>query len=230
MIFIISSQSREAEAIAALCSQRNWRTQICKTVSEFTRLSTKAAPRVVITRHQLDNGYSDDVLSHLAATTAPYSTRTLVLAPADYAPQAESRQISLGADQVFRDPVRIEVLLELVGRYRLLPVPTSAPPTDFQFAGARVFPEEYRITCKGREVITTRKIMAFVQLLHRSAGRVTPYATVYDELYNRSFSGETSNCRMLWARVLSDFAQIHLDLRSHVTVIAKSGYLYTPPA
>jgi hypothetical protein len=51
---------------------------------------------------------------------------------------------------------------------------------------------------------------------------------LYGELFNQRFAGETANSRVLLVKVTSSFRKLGVDLRAHITVIPKSGYLYTP--
>lgn len=230
MILIVSSLAREAEALAALCEQRAWPSQTCQTVSQFRRVVETTSPRVVIARQRLTDGCSDDVLTHLSNDRQPGPARVIVLAPADCSAKQETRHISLGADSVFRDPVRIEVLLEMVARYRAresvqLGGPV-APTLCYEFAGVQVFPHEHRLTRSGRSVKTTPKVIELVQMLHGSANRVVPYATLYPEIFGRRFMGDTANCRVLLAKADTAFRRLGVKLRKHIKVIPKSGYLY----
>lgn len=231
MILIVSSLGREAEALAALCAQRAWPSQTCSTVHQFRRVVEKVRPRLVIVRQRLNDGYSDDVLSHLGNTRDPGPARVIVLAPADCSAKEETRHVSLGADHVFRDPVRVEVLMEMAARYRARsasPASSSPLPTPcYEFAGVQVFPHEHRLSRAGQEVRTTPRVIALVQILHQAAGQVVPYATLYPELFERRFEGDTSNCRVLLAKADAAFRGLGVNLREHIKVIPKSGYLYS---
>jgi DNA-binding response OmpR family regulator len=230
MILIVSSLGREAEALAALCAQRAWPSQTCSTVSQFRRVVEKIRPKLVIVRQRLTDGYSDDVLTHLGNGREPGPARVIVLAPADCSSKEETRHVSLGADSVFRDPVRVEVLLEMVARYRARPAtpasPSPVPTLCYEFAGVQVFPHEHRLSRSGQDVRTTPRVIGLVQILHHAAGQVVPYATLYPELFERRFDGDTSNCRVLLAKADSAFRRLGVKLREHIKVIPKSGYLY----
>jgi DNA-binding response OmpR family regulator len=232
MIYVVSSMAREADILAALCEQRAWPSQACRRVADFVAAADKAPPHAVIVRQRLEDGYSDDVLAYLGTRETPRNTPVIVLASADCPVKMETRQVALGADHVFRDPVRIEVLLEVLNRSRsrspaaTLPPPAAAP--SFAFAGVEVFPPELRLTRRDRTVRTTPKVIEFVQILHRHADRVVPYTTLYHELFARRFTGDTSNCRVLLAKAADVFKRLGVPLRRHIEVIPKSGYLYRP--
>ena len=231
MIYIVSSIAREADILAALCEQRAWPSQACRRVADFVTAADKAPPHAVIVRQRLEDGYSDDVLAHLGTRETPRNIPVIVLASADCPVKMETRQIALGADHVFRDPVRIEVLLEVLNRRRSRSSATRALPAaapSYKFAGAEVFPHEHRLTRRDRTVRTTPKVIEFVQILHRHADQVVPYTTLYHELFARRFSGDTSNCRVLLAKADAAFKRLGVHLRRHIEVIPKSGYLYRP--
>ena len=229
MILIVSPLVHEASALVTLCAQREWIAEACDSVASFQRLLDRLQPRLVITRHRLVDGSSDDILTHLGKDGP---TRVIVLAPADCTPREETRQISLGADHVFRDPIRAEVLLEIAARHQArAAMGTIAPAPDshgYVFAGVRVFPHEHRLERSGVSLRATPKIIDLVQILYRNSGAVVPYVVLYEELFGRHFSGDTSNCRVLLAKADVVFRQLGVNLRDHLTVIPKSGYLYTP--
>lgn len=228
MILIVSNLAHEASALATLCTQRSWLAQSCDSVANFRRLAEKVPPKVVIARRHLPDGTSDDLLAHLGKDGP---ARVIVLAPADCPPRDETRQINLGADHVLRDPVRVEVLLELIARHLTRPAPVvdavQEESASYMFAGVRVFPHEHRLERNGTSVRATPKVIELVQILYRNRERVVSYAVLYDELFGRHFSGDTANCRVLLAKADTVFHEMGVALRDHITVIPKSGYLYT---
>jgi DNA-binding response OmpR family regulator len=232
MILIVSSQVGEADALATLCNQRNWTNQVCQTFSTFVRAASKLAPRVVVTRQRLEDGYSDDILAQLGPLVGGNPSRVVVLASADCTPKEEARQLSLGADQVLRDPVRIEVLVELLQRHQHSPRSADnfihSTNRCYEFAGAQVSPHELRLLRGRRSVTTTLKVIELVQTLHRAPGQVVPYTVMYEDLFGRQFNGDTANCRVLLGKAAADFRRLGLDLRAHIEVIPKSGYRYKP--
>lgn len=230
MIYIISSMAREAEVLAALCEQRSWPSQPCTRLADFVNAAEKNSPRAVIVRHRLVDGYSDDVLAYLDGRAAPRPARVIVLAAANCSTKEETRHISLGADSVLRDPVRVEVLLEHLARHRLQapagPVVSGTPASGYKFAGVQVHPLEHRLTHAGRSVHAAPRVIELLQLLHANAGRVASYPLLYSELFGRRFAGDTANCRVLLAKADGIFRRLGVNLRQHIKVIPKSGYLY----
>lgn len=233
MIAIVSSHPRERTAFAALCESRSWPHFECDSLRAWTKSLRDHAPHVVLVRHKLSDGYSDDVLAALKNGASRAPTRVLVLATAGTPPAQEARQLALGADAVFRDPVRIEVLLEYLARFqrraetrRARP---SARPASFRFAGARLRPVERRIEHAGRCTSLTPREVQLAELLAESAGAVVTYATLYSEILGRRFRGDTSNLRVLLGKLDASLRAIGIVLRKHVEVIPKTGYRYSPP-
>jgi len=230
MIAILSDSVREAGMLAALCDQRSWPCETCSAMSGFPKLFDKIAPRVVVVRQRLADGYSDDVLAWLKTSGRLSNTRVMVLVRADCTTRQEARQVALGADCVLRDPLRMEVLLEYLAKYRAKkdPVDRPAGQPGFDFAGAHVRPHEYHVMSDGKTVQTAPQVMAFVRLLHESAGQLIPYPVLYHELFNQKFTGDTANCRVLLAKAALAYRRLGIDLRAYIQVIPKSGYLYLP--
>lgn len=231
MIAILTESLREARFLAALCDQRSWPNQTCSTVSGFAKLAEKTSPRVVVARHRLADGYSDDVFAWLKTSGQLAGTRVMVLVPADCSIRQEARQVALGADCVLRDPLRMEVLLEYLAKYRAKKdpaTPVRSPEPAYEFAGAQVLPHEYHLVRSGKTVQVAPQEIALLRLLHDSAGKVIPYPVLYHELFNQKFAGNTANCRVLLAKSAASFQRLNIDLRAHIKVIPKSGYLYSP--
>lgn len=230
MIHIVSSLAREAEVLAALCEQRSWPTLACTRFADFRHAAEKNTPQAVIVRQQLEDGYSDDVLAYLESRPGPRTTRVIVLAPANCSAKEERRHISLGADSVLRDPVRLEVMLEYLARYRTKSRPRPSAPragaASYEFAGVHVHPLEHRLSRGKQEAHTTPRVIELLQVLHANAGRVTPYTQLYCELFGRRFAGDTANCRVLLGKAAAVFRRLGVPLRQHIKVIPKSGYLY----
>jgi len=231
MILIVSNSTREASLLTALCEHRSWPAHACATMAEFTKLAEVSIPRVVVIRHRVGDGYSDDLFSWLKMSTCRPPPRVIVLVPANCSIQQEARQVALGGDNVMRDPLRLEVLLEYLAKYRLRRDETKPPVRPrpvYDFAGVRVVPHEHRLEKSGKTVQASRQVIALLRLLHHRNGQVAPYPTLYSELFNRRFDGDTANCRVLLAKAAASFAHLHVDLRAYIRVIPKSGYLYTP--
>lgn len=232
MILLVSSSAREAALLTALCEQRSWPCQACTTVAEFVQLAEKNELRAVVVRQRLRDGYSDDILAALERIEAALMTRAIVLVPADCSIRQEARQVALGADCVLRDPVRMEVLLEYLNRYRAEArgAPARVSPLCHEFAGVQVFPHEHRLVRLEQSIHVAPQEIGLLRLLTRSAGKVVPYPVLYSELFNQRFAGDTANCRVLLGKVTASFRQLGVDLRAFVEVIPKSGYLYAPAA
>jgi DNA-binding response OmpR family regulator len=233
MILIVSGLRHESEALAALCQNRAWAHQICATVSQFARATEKSWPKVVMTRHRLPDGYSDEVVAHLSREAKGRVARAIVLAAADCSIKEEARQIALGADGVFRDPVRVEVLLELVARYRMAAASernAEALSRSFEFAGTTVLPQERRLSRAGLNVLASTRVIELIEILHRASGQVVPYDSLYSDLFARRFTGDTANCRVLLAKADLVFRRLGVNLRKHIKVIPKSGYMYCADA
>lgn len=231
MIVIASSASREAALFASLCEHRNWPCQACPSVDRVVTLSEQLQPRTLVIRHRLEDGYSDDVLNFLKTGTLATRPRVIVLMPADATGRAEARQIELGADCVLRDPVRLEVLLQYIAKYRSAREPTPSPAAgerpSYVIANVEVFPHEQKIAHAGKTLHIAPQEVALLRILARSNGKVATYPTLYEELLSRKFVGDTTNCRVLLGKVCASFRQLGVDLKAHVQVIPKSGYLYS---
>lgn len=229
MIYIVSSSPREAALLAALCEQRAWPCEACTNISDFGRLAEKNNPRAVVVRQRLSDGYSDDILAALKRLETFPGTRIIVMVPADCSIQQEARQVRLGADCVFRDPVRLEVLLEYLARFRSEDTPDSVSPSplSYEFARVQVFPHEHRLVRAGKSLHVAPQEIGLLRLLSRSVGKVLPYPVLYSELFNQRFAGDTANCRVLLGKITTSFRRLGIDLRRHIEVIPKSGYLYS---
>lgn len=234
MILFVSSSKREAAALATVCDHRAWASYICGTVHEFQPLAEKIQPRAIVVRHRLLDGYSDDILASLKGMPPATRPRVIVLMSADRTTQTEARQIALGADCVLHDPVRMEILLEYLAKYRLPPEApasrTHGPRTSFSFAGAEVHPQEHRLVCGTRSLRLSPQEVALLSILSNARGKVVPYPVLYGDLFARRFEGDTANCRVLLGKVSASFARFGIELKPFIQVIPKSGYLYQPKA
>src|SRR5207248_9281860 len=68
VIAIVSSHQRERAAFAALCESRAWPCTECDSVRSLKRLLLQTAPKVVLTRHRVVDGYSDDIIADRKST------------------------------------------------------------------------------------------------------------------------------------------------------------------
>jgi len=234
VIAIVSNAPRERAAFAALCASRGWASTECDSLRALRKLLRRTRPRIVLTRHRLGDGYSDDVLVRLANAGGPGATRVIVLIGAGTPSSLEARQVALGADLVQHDPVRTEVLLEYLAKYRVAAqrqrvATPRAGPRPFRFAGATVHPVDRQLRRKQATIRLTPREVDLVESLAQSAGEVVTYETLYSEILGRRFRGDTSNMRVLLGKLAASFRSVGLVLRASIEVIPKSGYRYRPP-
>ena len=236
MIAIISSSGRERVAFASLCESRGWPCAECDSLRTFRKLIQHTRVRVVLTRHRLNDGFSDDVIAALSAALLP-AAKVVVLLPSGTPPTTEARQVKLGADCVQRDPVRTEVLLEYLAKYHLAPssgTPTGgAPkkPASFRFAGAHVHCVDRQLQHGRRTTKLTPREIDLLEVLVESEGQVISYHNLFSEILGRRFRGDTGNLRVLLGLLDASARRVGLPLRRWVEVIPKLGYRYRrPPA
>jgi DNA-binding response OmpR family regulator len=232
MILFVSSSNREAAALVTACDHRSWAAYICPTVREFHPLTEKIQPRAIVVRHRLLDGYSDDILASLNSMPPAARPRIIVLMSADRTAQTEARQIALGADCVLHDPVRMEILLEYLAKYRIAAEASSGrnknQKASFRFAGAEVHPQEHRLVRDMQSLRLSPQEIALLSILHNASGKVVPYHVLYGDLFTRRFEGDTANCRVLLGKLSASFNRIGIELKPFIQVIPKSGYLYLP--
>jgi len=198
--------------------------------AHFEKFSVKLRRRVVLTRHKLSDGYSDDVLGALKATSL-LDTRVLILMDASTHSAQEARQVSLGADCVQRDPVRTDVLVAYLNKYRS--VATMRPRnrskktnSSFEFARANVIPATRTVQYAEKLASLTPREFELLERLDEFRGEIVTYEMLYSEIIGRRFRGDTSNMRVLLAKLDASFRSIGLNLRDSIEVIPKSGYRY----
>lgn len=195
----------------------------------FKRLVGKIRPSVVISRHRLHDGHSDDVVAVLRETGFYGSTKLIVLIPADSPSLLEARQIALGADLVQRDPVRMDVLVQYLRKFRAsAKIGESHGPElkPFEFAGGWVHRVERKLEVKTAKIHLTPREVELAELLVQSTGKVVTYEMLYNEILGRRFTGETSNLRVLLGKLTITTRALGIDLRRWVEVIPKLGYRY----
>lgn len=230
MILILSDSPREASLLGDLFEHRSWPCATGGSIADFKKLLGTTTPRVVVVRQRLADGCSDDILGELDQRKASDRPRLIVLMAGTTSIHQEARQVNLGADCVLRDPLRIEVLLEYVSKYRSRASSsgkTTRPVSRaFKFAGVQVSPSELLLTRAKRRARTTPRVIDLLGLLHRLTGQVAPYPLIYSEIFGRRFTGDTSNCRVLVGKAVTDFQRLGVNLRTCIEVIPKSGYRY----
>jgi DNA-binding response OmpR family regulator len=234
VIVIVSSLTRERSAFAALCETRGWACTECDSVRAVEKLLGHLRPRVILTRHKLSDGYSDDVIARLSGDGANAATKIIVLLAAEISSAMEARQVALGADCVHRDPVRTDVLAEFLSKYRraaALPRHAFTPvlAQAFPFADARVHPVDRTFQRGKKTARLTPREVDLCQLLARSHGQVVTYETLYGEILGRKFRGDTSNLRVLLGKLVASARRAGTALRRWLEVIPKLGYRYRNP-
>ena len=235
MIAIVSPTPQERAALSALCASRGWATTECDSLRAFKKLLQQLGPRVVVTRRRLGDGYSDDVMAALAAAGMVAASNVIVLIGAGTPAAVEARQVALGANSVHRDPVRPEVLVEYLAKYKVgSPRVRSEAPRivrqPFPFAGGLVDPVERTLQHGKKTTHLTPHEVDLIELLIPSEGGVLTYDTLYSDLLERKFRGETSNMRVLLGKLMASARSVGLPLRNCVQVIPKLGYRYRTPA
>src|SRR5690606_32575744 len=126
------------------------------TLRAFRRGISSAAPRVVIVRQKLADGYSDDLIARLHSSDSPRA-RIIVLAGANIGSSVEARQLMLGADCVLRDPIRPAVLQAYLAKYAtsrgaaLTPSqPVRLKNSPFDFGGGQIDPADRQLRFRQR--------------------------------------------------------------------------------
>ena len=226
MVAIVSSESGERSTFASSCEQRGLHTAACPSVRAFRRELGRLPLRVVLVRHQLQDGYSDDILA-LLTERGQTAVKVVVLLAAGTSSSAEARQVGLGADCVQRDPIRLDVLLAYIERYsRALAAPLTAAAKQTTFCSATLNALDRSLRSAARTVLLTPREVMLVELLSSSVDQVVTYDMLYEEVLGRRFRGDTSNMRVLLAKLDSSIKKLGLSLRHWIDVIPKTGYRY----
>ena len=229
-VALLSSDPRERTALAALCECRDWTVARHAGLRDFARVAAPGRFRVVVVRHRLADGLSEEALRLLAALPAPRPRVVVLLAGATPA-AVEARQLLLGADCVLRDPVRAEVFSAYLAKYLAFgdsaPSPRAAAP--LRFAGGTFEPAARLLRLRGRTIRLTPRETALARTLAANAGRVVDYETLYGTVLDRPFRGDTGNMRVLLGKLTATLAAAGTDLRRWIEVIPKTGYRYRPP-
>lgn len=229
MIAIVSSAAHERTALAALCEQRGWKVIECQSVRALRRLALRIIPRVLLVRHQLEDGYADDVIAMLHESNGGLSAKIVVLLPAATPTSVEARQIEIGADCVQRDPIRPEVLLAYLGRFLLVrhgEVQTP-PPSSISFAGGTLDLLERTFAFNTNAVPLTPREVVLAETLANANGNVVSYESLYSDVLDRRFCGDTSNMRVLLGKLAGSMKHLGISLHEYVEVIPKTGYRYS---
>lgn len=234
MIAIVSSSAPERGALVSLCESRHWASVACDSVRAAKRLLRTIRPYVVLTRHRLSDGYSDDVVAELNRAGLLPEVKVIVLVESGSYPAQVARQVALGADSVQRDPVRTDVLIEYVARYRLAGQSAARPALriavrqKFSFAGAAIHSLDRTLTHGRRCATLSPREVQLAEFLAESRGGIVTYAQLYGEILGVNFPGDTSNMRVLLGKLTTSFRSVGLRLRDFIEVIPKTGYRYRP--
>jgi DNA-binding response OmpR family regulator len=237
VIAIISSNARERAAFCALCESIDWPYADFDSLRHARRAALRVRPKGLLTRHRLSDGYSDDILRAPEEFALAPAARVIVVISAGSPADLEARQIGLGADVVLRDPVRADVILAYLTRFRALAgrlngVARASSPAGphgmIDFAGARLDVLNRSFHHKGKSIFLSPREVEFIQFLAEIPGEVATYELLYSELLGRKFRGETANMRVLLGKLCDSCAQIGIQLRSWIHVIPKTGYRYVP--
>lgn len=231
MIAIASSITPERNALVALCEAQGWVTLECHSVRAALRTLRRHRPRVVVARHRLDDGYSDDIIAALHSSTGAAATKLIILLEAGIPSNVEVRQVSLGADCVLRNPIRTDVLTAYIGKYLKEAPRSTAPPgrsdaAMIDFCGGLFAPVERTLRHGRKRISLTPREALLVEMLTQSSGVVASYERLYGEILGRRFRGDTSNMRVLLGKLATSCRSIGMTIRPHIQVIPKTGYRY----
>ena len=225
----MSSLGHECAALALLCTQQGWIVSECNSVRAARRLIQRTSPRVVLTRYHLPDGHADDIIATLTKQATLAATRVIVLAPSGVSSSMEARQLRLGAHCVLRDPIRTEVLLAYVEKFvaAVDRKPTARGRMEMEFIGATLTPDDRTLKAGDRAVMLTPREALLAEILAMHADQVVSYELLYSEVLGRKFHGDTSNMRVLLAKLDASTRQLGLSVRDATRVIPKTGYKYS---
>jgi DNA-binding response OmpR family regulator len=231
MIAIISSNTRERAAFAALCESNGWPAFECGSVRKLGRLLPQMRPDVIVMRRKLGDGYSEDVFALLEKVGLRDFTRVIVMVEAGTPSAHEARQVELGADVVHRDPIRADVVSSYIARFRTATSRGSQRAVDrrsesLPFAGANVDVVKRTLNHSGKTVGLTNREVELIQFLFEAGGNVVTYDMLYSEILGRRFRGDTSNMRVLLGKLSASFRAVGIGFRPCIEVIPKTGYRY----
>jgi DNA-binding response OmpR family regulator len=235
MVVIISEVPRERTALGAMCESRGWTWKEFQTVRTFTRSLRTSRPSVVVTRHRLKDGFSDDVISAVrSGHESQQPAKIIVLLPASSPALLEARQLAVGADLTQRDPVRGEILVEYINKFIAERLTVRSSPNSkaasriFDLAGAAIDPISRKLLFKKKSRQLSPQEVELAELLSASPGHLLSYEMLFDEILGRRFAGDTVNIRVLLLKLSSNFRGVGLNLRGCIEVIPKLGYRYHP--
>ncbi len=91
----------------------------------------------------------------------------------------------------------------------------------FSFAGASVDPDERTLRHRNKVAHLTPHEVDLIELLLHSEGGVLTYDTLYSDILDRRFRGDTSNMRVLLGKLMASARTVGLPLRNWVQVVPK---------
>lgn len=231
VIAIASSSATERDALVALCEAQGWVTIECHSVRATLRTLRRHRPRVIVARHRLEDGYSDDIIAAMPISAGSMAARLIILLEAGIPSSIEVRQVALGADCVLRNPIRTDVLAAYIARYQKaapssLTPPARSEPSRIEFCGGLFAPMERTLQHGEKRVSLTPREAMLIEILTQSTGAVASYERLYGEILGRRFRGDTSNMRVLLGKLATSCHSVGISMRPHVQVIPKTGYRY----
>lgn len=225
----MSSNRIERIAFATLCTSYEWGVSEFDCVHTAVRQFNRFIPKVVLLRHKLSDGYSDDVIPKIRQFPGGLDSKIVVLVEAGLSSVAEARQLNLGADCVLRDPVRIEILTAYIEKF--LAVRVRRMTTADIEAHQAILIAEARLSLADRSLQHGRKCTRLTpkeaelaESLFHCRGTVVRYEALYSDVLGRKFGGDTSNMRVLLGKLIASFGRIGINLRDWIEVVPKTGY------
>lgn len=232
MIAVVSSSRSERLALSALCTSRGWTASDFDSVHTSLRQFNRFIPKVILLRHKLADGYSDDIMPKVRLCPGGPETKIIVLVDVSLSSVAEARQLSLGADCVLRDPVRSEILTAYVEKFLASQagrkISRRSEHRDVLIiAGACLCISDRSLRRSRQKTQVTPKEAELAESLCHSRGEVIRYESLYSDVLGRRFAGDTSNMRVLLGKLSTSFRRIGIDFRRWIEVIPKTGYRLT---
>jgi len=229
VIAIVSSNRPERVAFATLCDSYKWHALDLDSARLAIRQFNRFLPKVIILRHKLSDGYSDDVMPKIRLLPGGTGAKIIVLVDAAQTSSAEARQLRLGADCVQRDPIRSEILAAYIEKFlathsRRFGDQSSSGSEVIKFAGARLSLDDRVLHGSNQHLRISPKEAELAESLFHARGTVIRYEVLYDDVLGRKFAGDTSNMRVLLGKLSTSFRHIGINLRHWIEVIPKTGY------
>jgi DNA-binding response OmpR family regulator len=234
VIAVISSNHRERLAFSTLCDSYQWPAIDFDSTRTAIRQFNRFLPKIIILRHRLADGYSDDVMVKIRQMPGGAEAKIVILVDASLSSSAEARQLKLGADCVLRDPIRVEILVAYIEKFlaernRRQPETQPAENAVISIAGARLSPADRRLQRGSAVRRLSPKEVELLESLFHARGAVVRYEILYSDVIGRRFGGDTSNMRVLLGKLRASFRTVGVNLSRWIEVIPKTGYRLLPP-